>query len=328
MSNLQGWTPYRAVWQQGRMMIDWLHLDQQRLTEPFFENSVVSAYSHPFNQAFQRRTPVEALVDLPAGIRPSGFIFHWSRCGSTLCSQALAALPENIVISEGAPLNGILRAQYFGPATAQQRRTWLAGLVNAYGQPRFVQERRLFIKFMSSHILDLPLIAEAFPEVPWIFVYRDPLEIVVSHLVQPSSEFVKGMIHAGDLGLSAETADTQNEESYIAHCLAAIGKAALRYHRPGFSRLLNFTQLPAALTTELPQMFGLRLAEAELQQMRAVSGRHAKYPKRAYADDRKTKQDAASPELREVVARLAGPVYAALEQARLADSAAADKPGA
>ena len=34
------------------------------------------------------------------GIDPTGFIFHLARCGSTLVSQMLAALPEHIVLSE------------------------------------------------------------------------------------------------------------------------------------------------------------------------------------------------------------------------------------
>src|SRR5690606_18301227 len=38
------------------------------------------------------------------GIHPSGFIFHISRCGSTLLAKALARLEANVVINQGGSL--------------------------------------------------------------------------------------------------------------------------------------------------------------------------------------------------------------------------------
>ena len=58
----------------------------------------------------QQRTSIEALSELPPGVPIAGFIFHMSRCGSTLLSQALAAFESNIVVSEAAPLRSILPA--------------------------------------------------------------------------------------------------------------------------------------------------------------------------------------------------------------------------
>ena len=248
------------------------------MTDPFFYGTIMRALAHPFNQVFQQRTPVEALADLPAGIRPCGFIFHMSRCGSTLCSRALATLPENIVVSEPPPLNFLLRSQIYGPATTEQKRVWLAGLINAFGQPRFVEEKRLFIKFMASHVLDLPLIREIYPDVPWLFVYRDPLEIMVSQARQVSSEFVQGQIESDTIGLGAEAAAGMGAEAYVAHCLASLGRAALAHHRPGHSVLLNHSQLPPALTTVLPRAFGLQFSAAEQDNIHAITGRHAKNP--------------------------------------------------
>ena len=36
-------------------------------------------------------------------VKPSGFVFHESRVGSTLVANMLAAVPTNIVYSESAP---------------------------------------------------------------------------------------------------------------------------------------------------------------------------------------------------------------------------------
>ena len=53
---------------------------------------------------------LEELNERSAGLAPSLFLFHVSRCGSTLISQMLAALPQNVVISEAGPMDAILRS--------------------------------------------------------------------------------------------------------------------------------------------------------------------------------------------------------------------------
>src|SRR6266542_3419017 len=82
------------------------------------------------------------------GLSPSGFIFHMSRCGSTLISQMLAALPQNIVISEAGPIDSLLRTNFHDPSFADDRRPiWFAWVVSALGQRRSGQEQHFFIKF-------------------------------------------------------------------------------------------------------------------------------------------------------------------------------------
>jgi len=111
----KGWLPIRAVWQRDQLYVHWSHFGEQRLREPFFEGSVQRCLFKPFNRLFRYSTPITRLVDwLQAhpGLRPSGFIFHMSRCGSTLVSQMLAALPHNIVISEASPIDAVVRARH------------------------------------------------------------------------------------------------------------------------------------------------------------------------------------------------------------------------
>jgi hypothetical protein len=36
---------------------------------------------------------------------PDGFVFHMSRCGSTLVAQMLAVVPDHVVVSEAEPLD-------------------------------------------------------------------------------------------------------------------------------------------------------------------------------------------------------------------------------
>lgn len=125
--DFHGWLPIR-IWQvDGQWRVDWCWFGRQRLTRPFFRDDVDLALRLPFNQAFRRETGVDALLDWQAsspGLTPSAFIFHASRCGSTLMAQILAGLQRNIVLSEPPPLDNLLRALRIDPGIAVQHPSW------------------------------------------------------------------------------------------------------------------------------------------------------------------------------------------------------------
>ena len=88
----QGWLPIGTSWWHDQLYIQWSYFGKQRLREPFFQGSVQRCLFKPFNQLFRYMTPITSLPDWLQdypGLRPSGFIFHMSRCGSTLVSQML-----------------------------------------------------------------------------------------------------------------------------------------------------------------------------------------------------------------------------------------------
>jgi hypothetical protein len=97
-------------------------------------------------------------------LQPTCLIFHMSRCGSALVAQLLAALPQNVVLSEAGPADDALRAPYrIGGVSDGQSVAWLRGVVSALGQQPRPEDRHLFIKFDAWHTRDLPLIERAFP---------------------------------------------------------------------------------------------------------------------------------------------------------------------
>src|SRR4051812_26126524 len=101
-SRLDGWMPMRVYSGDRTLMVDWCLLRRERLTDPFFEQTVERCLRRPFNLAFRRQTTVDELVAaarLGAGPPVAGLVFHMSRCGSTLVAQMLAALEEHVVIS-------------------------------------------------------------------------------------------------------------------------------------------------------------------------------------------------------------------------------------
>src|SRR5207249_1157357 len=124
------------------------------------------------------------------GIDPTAFIFHGSRCGSTLLAQMAEALPRTIVISEAPPVDQILRAS----APAERRLDWFRALLSVLGQPRRGDERHLFVKFDAWHVFDLPLVQQAFPGVPCVFLYREPSAVMASQMRMPGIQTLPGML--------------------------------------------------------------------------------------------------------------------------------------
>ena len=314
------WAPIRLYRRDGGWAVDWCFLGGARFTAPFFDETIGACLHRPFNLAFRRQTPSEALAEMQAadpGIRPTGFIFHLSRCGSTLVAQMLAALPADIVISEASVIESVLRAGLWDPTvTDAQRITWLRGVISALGRPRTTQEQRLFIKFDSWHTADLGLIRRAYPDVPWIFLYREPTEVLVSHRRQPGAQMVPGMIGPGWMGLDLAAVATMSLDEYAVCVLAAICQGALA-HRDDGGLFVNYWQLPEAVFAEIADHFGVTFDAAEVARMRQTAGFDAKSPSVSFTADTAAKRAAVTPEMCGLAEQQLGPLLAALEAFRL-----------
>ena len=316
---LAGWVPVRWSWQAGQPVLDWCDLGDQRLTAPFFAQTVQDAQDRSREL---RRTGTDVLEEWPKtgpGSRPAGLIFHLSRCGSTLAAQALASSPENIVLSEPELMDVALRAGRIMPGVTDDRRAgWLRGLAKVYGQRQFPEERSFFIKFDTWHILEMDVIRQAFPGVPWIFLYRDPVEVLVSQLTEVSGRMLPGPMSAGWLGMGLLEALQTPQEAFCARALGRVAEAALTaVERDPLGYLVNYNQLPGALETRLAPWFRLTLSNDDRVRLRETTRYHAKSPGRPFTGDSSSKQTLATDELRRLAEQWVGPAYRQLERLRL-----------
>ncbi len=319
LPHLAGWIPIRVYKRQARLFVDWCYLGSVRFTDPFFDQTIQHALRHPFNLLFRHQTPIEALGEWHAiqpGLPPAGFIFHMSRCGSTLVSQMLAALPENVVLSEAGPIESVLHADLQATVSDDERLAWLRWMVSALGQPREGGEHYCFIKFESWHILDLPFIRCAFPDVPWVFVYRDPVEVMVANLQRSAGRMLAaGPLEARWLGLDLVAARHMPPEEYLARALGRFCETALRHHHNG-GMLLNYRQLPGSVWSSLLPFFGAACPPTAIERMRGVSKRDARNPGLPFTEDSAAKQSEATDRVRQLAERWVIPFYQRLEAAR------------
>lgn len=321
IEDLRNWVPIRFYKEDGEHFVEWCHIGTERFTRPFFEDTIKVCFRRPFNLLFRHKTPVELLgkmYDGSPGIRPAGFIFHASRCGSTLAAQMLASLAGTIVISEPPPIDSILRANLDGrPVDEERRILWLRWMINAFGQKRHPAERSLFVKFDSWSTLSLGLIRRAFPDVPWIFLYRNPVEIIVSQMNQRGAHMVPGSIpgllpdEAGD-----REAGRMRDEEYCARVLGRICRSAVDNAEGGRGLFVNYSGLPEAVPRLAAGHFGMDLSPGDLEQMRATARYNAKTPQLEFESDTTAKNRSASVEAREAASRWAEPVYREMESIR------------
>ncbi|WP_256667837.1 sulfotransferase family protein [Pseudomonas sp. R-28-1W-6] len=307
-----GWLPIGIAAQN--QVVDWCWFGEQRLHQPFYRDDVERALHLPFNQAFRRATPLQALLDWQhssPGLAPRAFIYHASRCGSTLLAQMLASLPSQVLLSEPAPLDSLLRARAASLPEAAKRSA-LAALLSAFGQRRSGLERSLVVKLDAWNIFELPLLQRCFPATPWLFLYRDPLEIAVSHLRQPGMHMVPGLLGHSPLD-SPEDAGL-SREGVIARRLGRLLAQGLQHCQALGGLAVNYTELPAALGNRLQPVFGL--SDSELRSALSMTRQHAKQPHLPFSADSQAKRLSASVALRDELASWADQPYRQLEQLR------------
>ena len=311
-----GWRPARVVWDGQGHGVDWAYFGDQRLVEPFYEGALRKALATPFNTLFRFRTPLSELGRWSRErrmVRPAGLIFHMSRCGSTLVAQMLAASSANLVISEAAPIDQAL--QIGGEAQA----ALLGEMVGALAHAATGEAQRSVLKLEPWHIFALPAFRTAFPDAPWLFLYREPAEVMVSQMRDRTAQIAPPRIlhdlcgdePAGMLG-----------EAECARVLGAVCQAALDALAAGGGLLLNYAQLPQAFWTRIAPHFGLNCSEAERIAMARVARFGAKSPDHPFAPDSRAKHGDADENVRAVCAAHLDPPYRRLEAARLRQEAA------
>ncbi|HMO76236.1 MAG TPA: hypothetical protein PKD99_10960 [Sphingopyxis sp.] len=313
------WLPVDLKRHQGQILVEWEHFAGLPLTDPFFEETMRRVRSLPFNALMRIATPLAALEPFAAAPAPDGLVFHMSRCGSTLVGQMLGAIPEHIVVAEPPALDTMIRLAGRGQVPPAMVRA----MAGALTRDRSGMTRHRFVKLDAWHAFVLPMLRGVWPDTPWTFLYRDPVEVLVSQHRRPGLHCRPGVLPLDAYGVDASAASGD----YAAWILDGICRAALGAIDDRCLPL-DYRQLPDALIDAMLPHFGVVPDAAELERIRAAGGRYSKAPGRAFTGDSEAKQQAASPALRAAAAPLLA-TYARLQEKRQAlESAASSRAAA
>jgi hypothetical protein len=312
------WIPISIDLRSSPAAVTWLEMGETAFAEPFFQQTVERFYAE--NPGARRLTTglEELLAAEAAGARrePAGFIFHMSRCGSTLVANLLRALRHSRVIAEAPALNQILGVPAASTALADRVAVLRAAVHALGGRPG----GPYFVKLSSWNVLHLPLVRAAFPGVPWVFVYRHPVEVMVANLAREGSWMrarSAPAVAAAVTGLDPGEVAGLAPEEYCARALGCFCRAAVE--SPADGRLLvNHRDLSLALLPPLLALFRVTASEEERAAMAAIMRFDAKDPAchRLFTDDSAARQAAASDRIRALAEQWVMEPYEQLERER------------
>lgn len=200
-SHLTNWIPHRlSISENEEWLLHWLDLEDRQIMEPFFDETINICNCR---RRDKKRLPsvstmdflVEALASGIPHLSPTAFVFHVSRCGSTLLSQAFSLDTENIIIAEAPLLDEILRASEKKESTEQERQQWFMAAVALMGQLRNGNESAYIIKLDSWHLHFYEALRSWYPDTPFYFLSRRPDEVLASHEKRAGIHTVPGLVN-------------------------------------------------------------------------------------------------------------------------------------
>jgi hypothetical protein len=195
-------------------------------------------------------------------------------------------------------------------------------MVAALSRPATERQRHYVLKLDAWAALDLPLLERAFPDVPFLFVYRDPLEVLVSQAGRRGYHMVPAVLAPARIGIDATTLAALSLDEYGAAILGRIAECALAGARTGRMELVDYRELPDAVPDRIASHFGIPMDDARRAEMLAAAAWHAKNPVLPFRADSASKRSAATPAMRAAIERWAAEPYDALRRERASAAAA------
>jgi hypothetical protein len=316
------WYPMTINTSGEQPLLAWRYLGGRALSAAFFEDNFASQSVEDRRVCY---TPLAALAQFDAdqdqavrSLAPSAFVFHVSRCGSTLITQTLSQLSQCVALSEPPVLDAFFRLHHQRPDLSGGVAVFRQ-LLAALGQARRADEQRLIVKLDSWHVPWMPWVHQAFPQIPIIFLYREPQQVLASHRRQRGLHMVPGLLPLAPLQIAPSPALQPGDlDGYAQHVLTAIVQTALTHAEMPGLHLLNYSQLPQAIWEDLMPMMSLRCDADTLLALQARTHFHAKHGHARFMGDAPV-----SPSINTPPDETLWQCYAALEKKRLEISPAA-----
>ncbi|HEY5406478.1 MAG TPA: hypothetical protein VIJ92_05310 [Ginsengibacter sp.] len=280
------WIP----WKLSGTFCEWMYLSDKKFTEPFFSDTISACKNF-----YENRSSYKVIADLEImsewsqrinTLSPSAFIFHVSRCGSTLLSQMLSLNETNIVLSEVPFFDELLRLPYKNSIDIKIVNNYLIAAIRLYGRKTKREESHFFIKTDSWHLHFYEQLRSLFPGVPFILLFRNPIEVIRSHQKQRGMQSVPGIIEPEIFGFSKGQIKETNLDAYMTNVLEGYFKKMIEISKTDDNIFLcNYNEGINNILKKINNLLNLNItAEAQIL-MQKRTGFHAKHPQQLFAEE-------------------------------------------
>jgi hypothetical protein len=260
------------------------------------------------------------ILDLPA------VVFHESRCGSTLTANLLATWHpvQHRVYSESTPpLQALQRVcgDSYEKCSVETAAAIFKDVIYLMRRSDDRKEERVFFKFQSAGSRNIEVFQTAFPDTPYLFVYRDPVQVMMSQLGRgvKSANCLQTKGHPSPIirRILQKYGADKTPEDYCAAHLASITERVMDSYTD-YAIPINYRDMPNILfDTVFPQLLDERpIAATDLHRMKEQANVYSKGrgETHEFAADSAQKEAAANERVRAASERYLKSSYDRLEQ--------------
>ena len=311
VTSLKGFIPFDLLNHNGVAKLYWFSADGFRMREPFYDNDI---RRHLNTEGVRiRESEMRELLQFAGNENrsiPKLLIFHMSRCGSTILTNMFRSDNRNVCVSEPEILDKI--ADFDTDDTKPYISDLMYGAMSALAQNDW-GAKNLIIKFPSYSVISLKWFVSLFPRVPRIFVYRDPVEVLISNLKQPWQEWIY------DKRLTKLDEATMLQSASVAeNCARALANKCWSYlaYHDRYSLVVNYEQINKQGFKKILDFVGMDYSDSEFTSMLGAMKTNAKTGNE-FVRDSSQKQNEASDFIRSIADKILYPAYNKLESCKM-----------
>jgi hypothetical protein len=286
LSALENWIPIKLLDKPNNDLCRWLYVGNKNFTEPFFDETISVCRCLPENGHLKRSiSSIDILPEWAKGIdavKPTAFIFHVSRCGSTLLAQLLGMQPQNIVLSEVPFFDDLLRYGFKNNMMGSILPT-LNAAIAFYGAKRNEAYKNLFIKTDSWHVHFYDELRMLYPTIPIFLLYRKPDEVVRSQQKNRGMQAIPNLLEAEIFGFDKEIISHKPFDEYMAMVLQTYFEkfvSIIEKDKNAFA--VNYNEGGIAIVEKIASITGIEFAISEIAAMQDRASFHGKFPEQIF----------------------------------------------
>ena len=254
---------------------------------------------------------------------PAGFVFHMSKCGSTLVAKVLDQPDTQMIIKEPTPLHEnlwqYLTNNWQDPvAPTEDNLRLIRNLIQILGRDRLPHQASYFVRFRSWNIAFVEIIQQAFPETPCLFIYRDPVKVMASILNKPTTGLPR-LNESGAAAFISKRSKKELTQMDALHYFTSFYKQylSLGLHKMKNTHYLNYRQLNKQNIDQiLRTAYNYSATKADLPIMQAQFDTYSKDDTGTvcFISDSKEKKKQVTPAMREAAEEHLMTMYHLLEE--------------
>jgi hypothetical protein len=297
------WIPDRIVTDgTGAERCRWIDVAGVRFTDPFFDSTVRQRRRDSHRERWSTMAELlDEAATVPA-VNDPVFIFHVSRCGSTLMSQLFGLDEQALVLSETPLLDAVLQSD-----PSHRERLFEAAL-RLLCRPRGDVAPRVVVKTDAWHLFQAATLRRLYPQARFVLLYRQPAAVLGSHHKMRGTHMVPGLLDAAfHVPYDPEQLTL---DQYSAIVLERLYRAMLDVAATDKrSILVSYEEGFPDVFLRTAKWLGLSCDAEHLRQIQKRCGYHAKRPQEAFGTE-------TLPSLPGVNLRPLDALFMALEQRR------------